>query len=119
MKIFLPGYFTTLNEYISAERRNRHIAARIKRVETEAVQISTLGVLPVKKYPVSIKFVWHCKNTRSDPDNIAFAKKCILDGLQKSNVLAGDGWKQICGFQDEFVLDPENPGVEVSITEVR
>jgi hypothetical protein len=48
-----------------------------------------------------------------DPDNIAAGKKFLLDGLQAAGVISGDGWKQIASLEDRFVVDKENPGVEV------
>jgi len=50
-----------------------------------------------------------------DPDNIAFAKKFILDGFQKGGLIAGDGWKQVTSFSDSFSVDPGTPRVEVTI----
>lgn len=113
--IFLEGEFTTLNDYIDAERSHRHNAARIKKHETVRVQLEANGTLPINEYPVCIVFTWYRKNTRTDPDNVAFAKKFILDGLQKANVLAGDGCKHICGFEDKFFFGSTRVGVEVKI----
>jgi hypothetical protein len=114
-KITLRGKFSTLNEYIEAERGNFHTAARLKKQQTRSVQLDTIGILPVTEYPVRITFTWFCKNIRTDPDNICFAKKSILDGLQVSHVLAGDGWKHIAGFEDIFYVDKEDPRVEIEI----
>lgn len=49
-------------------------------------------------------FVWYCKNRRRDPDNIAFAKKYILDGMQP-HIIASDNWASISGFEDRFEID--------------
>lgn len=51
-------------------------------------------------------------------DNIAFAKKFILDALVKKGVLKDDGWKWVKGFTDEFFVDKKNPRVEVEMEEV-
>jgi len=113
--IFLEGKFPTLNQYIRAERGNLYQAAKIKKTETERVKYSCLGILPVENYPVSIQFIWSQFNHRTDPDNIAFAKKFILDGLVEAGVLAGDGFKQISSFSDTFTLEAD--GVNVIIFE--
>ena len=56
---------------------------------------------------------------RRDVDNIAFAHKFILDGLVSAGVLEGDSRKYVIGLQDEFPEpDPDNPRVEITITEV-
>lgn len=115
IEIFLPGEFTSLNDYIDAERGNKFKAAQIKKDETHRVKFESLGKLPVDEYPVEIEFHWQCKDQKKDPDNIAFAKKFILDGLVASHVLAGDGWKHITGFSDRFILNAKDPGVTVVI----
>lgn len=116
--IFIPDPLTTLNEYSNAERTNRYEAAEIKKVETERVRLACLGVLPIEKYPVRISFMWLCPNKRTDPDNIAFAKKFILDGLQKAGVLKNDSWDYVNGFSDTFNISPAgHVGVNVVITE--
>jgi hypothetical protein len=55
------------------------------------------------------------KNRRRDQDNIAAGKKLVIDGLVQAGVLAGDGWKYVRGFFDEFSVDPTRPGVMVTI----
>ncbi|WP_230197975.1 RusA family crossover junction endodeoxyribonuclease [Megasphaera massiliensis] len=62
-----------------------------------------------------IKFHWVEKNKRRDKDNIAFAKKFILDALQEMGILQNDGWSEILGFSDTFDVDKDNPRIEVSL----
>lgn len=115
--IFIPDPFTTCNEYIDAERANKFKGAEIKKIETERVRWACVGVLPVKAYPIRIDFVWWCPSKRIDPDNIAFAKKFILDGLQKAGVIKNDSWDYTSrGFSDTFRLAKEfNHDVGVGI----
>lgn len=79
-------------------------------------------MLSVKKAkitkPVTIRFRWIEKNSRRDMDNIAFAKKFILDALVKKGVLPDDGWKWVKGFRDEFEIDKGNPRIEVELEEI-
>ena len=114
-KIIIPGTFTTLNEYITANNRNRYESAQIKREETERVVLECYNLRGVKpsEYPLNVAFNWYCPNKKSDPDNIAFAKKFILDGLMDAGMLENDGWKQIASLSDFFHIDKENPRVEV------
>jgi Holliday junction resolvase RusA-like endonuclease len=118
--IFFPDQFTSLNDYISAERGNKYQAAVIKRSETQRVQICAMqaGLRPVQHYPVALTFTWIRKNRRSDPDNIVAAKKYILDGLVRAGVLRDDGWDEIVRFTDIWEIDRDHPGVKVSIEEV-
>lgn len=63
----------------------------------------------------TIEFSWYEKNKRRDKDNVAFAKKFILDAMQEMGILENDGWQQVIGFSDYFFIDKENPRVEVVI----
>jgi Holliday junction resolvase RusA-like endonuclease len=114
--MFIPHQFTTLNQYIKAERTNRYISAKIKREETLLAESYFIG----EKYktPLRIKFIWHIKDKRTDPDNIAFCKKFILDGMVNSKAIENDSIKYIKGFEDEFIIDKDNIGVEVIMEEV-
>ncbi len=66
-----------------------------------------------------LKFTWYARRTTvKDADNIAFAKKFVLDGFMKAGILGNDNRKHITGFQDEFAVDKRNPRVEIDeITE--
>ena len=114
-KIFIPHQFITLNKYINAERKNKFAAAKIKKEETEFVYWTCKG-LKIET-PCKLKFSWFVKDKRSDPDNIAFAKKFILDGFIKANVIPNDNMQHIIGFVDEFVVNKENIGVEIEVIE--
>lgn len=116
MKITIPGEFTDLNTYIRAERTPRvgHLlASKIKHEETDRLAYTQGKVHRL----TTVHFTWICKNKKKDPDNIAFAKKFILDGLVKAGVLENDGWKHIKGFTDMFKVDKDNPRVEVWLEE--
>ena len=115
IEIVLDGEFTTLNEYILAERGHYRKAAEIKKFETQRVRLETIGVLPVplEYYPLVVTFHWYRKNQKSDPDNVSFAKKFILDGLQVAGIIKGDGWKEIAEFYDYFYAPSTNPHVTI------
>ena len=104
-EILIEHRFTSLNDYIEAERSNKYIAAHIKKNETEIARVSALtSGVTIDRYPVSILFQWHRTDQRTDPDNIQFGAKFILDGLVKAGVLENDSWKHIKGIQHEFFL---------------
>lgn len=116
----IMGRFPSLNDYISAERRNRHIAAKMKRTETERVKEAALSAgIPTFSDPVTVSFRWIEPNTRRDVDNVAFAKKFILDGLVNAGVLPSDSRKHVTGLKDDFSeVDKNSPRVVVTIEEV-
>ena len=115
--IYFDYKFTTLNEYIDAERSSKYKAAAIKKRETNLTYLLVKGALNRKTIekidkPVNLIFIWHEKNRKRDPSNIAFAKKFIEDGMVKAGLLENDGHKQIVSLKDEFVFDGKY-GVEV------
>lgn len=108
----LPG----LNEYTEANRRHRQCGAALKRAaEKSVVQYIRVARLNPFAGPVLLTFGWHERDRRRDCDNVAFAKKFILDALVKAGILADDGRKHVVGFSDEFHVDPANPRVVITI----
>lgn len=113
------GELPSLNKYINVDRTNRFEGARMKRNATDSVhweckeQLSrNFNTIITEAY---ISILWICKNKKEDPDNISFEKKYILDGLQTAGVISGDGWKNVCGFEDDYAIDAEDPRVEVTL----
>lgn len=100
-KIKIVGKMPSLNEYIRACRGNAHYGARMKS-DIESVIIPQLAKLKKIEKPVHITFIWHEINKRRDKDNVAAAKKFILDALQKSGKLINDNNDYIAGFTDKF-----------------
>lgn len=100
--------FPTLNEYIDCERGSTIAAAAMKKKCTEQVREQCLSqqIQPVNG-KVDLLFEWH-SSTRHDPDNVAFAKKFILDGLQSAGVIENDNRKFIGTMADEIIQDDED-----------
>jgi len=97
-----------LNEYIDCERGSTIAAAAMKKKCTEQVKEQCLlqQIQPVNG-KIDLLFEWH-SSTRHDPDNVAFAKKFILDGLQAAGVLENDNRKFIGTMADEIIQDDED-----------
>jgi Holliday junction resolvase RusA-like endonuclease len=55
-----------------------------------------------------VRFEWHERTKKRDADNIASAKKFILDALVKMRVIEDDGRKYVKGFYDVIVDDKED-----------
>lgn len=106
--------FTSLNEYINAERINKYKANNIKQKETNLIAFYANLFPNIKKYPVKIYFIWHINNKNKDLDNQAFAKKFIIDGLVKSGVLKSDNINHIIEYNDKVIYD-KNEYVEIEI----
>lgn len=118
--LVIDGEFTTLNNYISAERSNKFLASKIKKSESMRAQVAAFAyparLDAAKRYDVIC--TWFRKDTRTDPDNIAFAIKFILDGLQTSGFLPSDRWEHIASICHTFEIDRSEPRVEIAFEEV-
>lgn len=97
----IPLKMPSLNEYINACRTNRHMGAKMKRDIEEAIGWH-IATLPRFEHPVKIHFHWIEGNRRRDLDNVAFAKKFILDALVKCGKLKDDNRRCVTGFVDTF-----------------
>ena len=119
-RLVIEGTLPSLNEYINAERSQRHAAARMKREAQELVSWYIRAQLgsQVASKPVRMHYLWVVPSRRKDRDNIAFAKKFVQDALVKMGFLHNDGWKYVLGWSDDFDVDPDRPRIEVTITEV-
>lgn len=91
----------SLNEYINICRTNKYGAAKFKKSIEEQIAIY-LARLPEYKNPIKIHFHWVEENKRRDFDNVAFAKKFILDAMVKQGKLKDDNRKCVTGFTDTF-----------------
>ena len=118
-KFTIAGRLDGMNELISANRRSQYIGAKEKREQQDICKhaIRACKVRPVLKYPVRIVLNWYEKNIMRDPDNIAAAKKFIMDALQETKTIRNDGFKEIKSFGDLFYVDKKNPRIEVVIIE--
>ena len=97
----IPMKLPSLNEYIDVCRGNRYKAAKFKR-DVEGAIALFLRFVPKLEKPVIIHFTWVEENKRRDYDNIAFAKKFVLDALVKSGKLKDDNRRFVRGFSDSF-----------------
>lgn len=111
---FLIRYkLPSLNEYTAACRANAYKGAKFK-AEVEVIigwaikQALTSKRLQKPTKPVVVKFEWHEKTKKRDADNVAFAKKFILDALVKCGVLKDDSRKYVKGFYDAIIDDKED-----------
>lgn len=111
MEFKIPFRLMSLNEYINLNRMCKFEASDTKKQLENNIMLFLHGKVTE---PVHVTFVWLEPNRRRDKDNVAFAKKFILDALQKKGVLQGDGNRWITGFTDEFVYG-QGEGVIVTL----
>ena len=113
---YIPGKLPSLNDYIRECRGNKYQAAVTKRV-TEQYLMVYMRQAPVFDGPVYLSFHWIEHGHRRDPDNIAFAKKFVLDALVKGGHIPNDTARYIAGFSDTFAQGAEY-GLRLHIKEV-
>lgn len=112
----------SLNDYIMACRSNKYAGAEFKKDIEEVIGWAiraalASGTLHKPTRPVMIRFEWHEKTKRRDADNIASAKKYILDALVKKGVLIDDSRKYVKGFYDT-IIDDKSDFVKVELIEM-
>ena len=95
-KFVIPGRLMSLNEYDVDARANRLKVARDKKsmMLVAALAIREAAIRQIDG-PVDICIRWIEPTRRRDWDNVTFAKKAILDDLQKENVIPSDSSKRI------------------------
>lgn len=118
-KFVMPGSLPGLNLLIAANRVNRYKGAKLKRdADMQVVAaIRKCHVGAVKKYPVEIRVWFYEKDHRRDIDNIYSGGKYVLDALQETGILQGDGQKYVDRLRYGHHTDPKYPRVEVEIIE--
>lgn len=112
----IQGTLPTLNQYVNAERTSRFVAAKIKRETQDAIMWQMLGH-PVFKGHVYVAFTWIRPDMRSDKDNVAFAKKFVLDALQEAGVIKNDSWRMCTPFDLGYKVNKQNPRTIVRIAD--
>ena len=101
MKFEINMKLPSLNDYIDVCRANKFKAAKYK-AELEQKIGLFLMKMPRWTKPIKINFVWIEGNKRRDLDNICFAKKFILDAMQKYGKLENDNRNYVYAFTDSF-----------------
>ena len=96
----------SLNTYINACRSNRFQGGKMKKDLENDIGVF-IAKLPRFEKPVRIHFHWVEGNKRRDLDNVAFAKKFILDALVKNGKLKDDNRKCVTAFTDTFEYSNE------------
>lgn len=116
-KFVIPKELTDLNTFIKHTNINFIVGNQTKRKNTDIATIAVLQakLKPITEYPVHVEFNWHSSNQKKDIDNVAFAKKFILDGMVEAKFIENDSRKFVSSFSDNFYIDKDNPRIEVVV----
>ena len=96
----------SLNEYINVCRANKFQASKFKKDIENDIGVF-IARLPKYEKPIKIHFHWIEGSKRRDLDNVAFAKKFILDAMVKFGKLKDDNRKYVTEFSDTFSYGKE------------
>lgn len=102
-KVFceIPFRLPSLNEYINVCRTNPYKASKFKKDLENDIGVF-INHIPVFDKPIKIHFHWVEENKKRDLDNVAYAKKHILDAMVKCGKLKDDNRKCVTAFTDTF-----------------
>lgn len=115
----IQGTMPGLNDFLAAVNKHRLNGNKMKQEQTERVAWVAKSQLPVFTKQINLTFVYREKNKKRDKDNIAFAKKFILDGLVMAGRVPNDTWAWIGDWSEAFIVDAADPGITVIINEVK
>lgn len=101
MKYEINMKLPSLNDYIKVCRTNKYMAAKYKADIEQQIGLYLMK-MPKWTNPIKIHFHWIEGNKKRDLDNICFAKKFILDAMQKYGKLENDNRKHVTAFTDSF-----------------
>lgn len=110
---FIGKNLAKLNEHDSANRANKFGGANLKKKMTELVAGELEGKRVITS-PVKLGFVWGY-SSKHDFDNIAFARKYVLDGMVKAHILPNDNQKWVKGFLGDEFIKVEEGGEYVTV----
>ena len=124
--IWLPIEYPSQNKYINQERiklrGKRHGtmgSIMRKKLIDETYWLLKSGKNKPIKTPCKLRFTWYMKDRKKDVDNIAYAKKFILDAMVNANIIPNDTFRYIKGFIDDFkVIDNVHKEIGVMIERV-
>ena len=117
--LIIPGRFPGLNEIIKAAKRSPYVYSEMKKEYSALVWASALEQRIRPVCSARFTFTWVEANRHRDLDNVAAAKKFLLDGLVDAGVIKTDGWAHVLGWVDVFKVDQRYPRVEVVIQEMK
>lgn len=118
----IPGFNEMINGAMTFGSRRKGIIANsytaMKKKWITRIQsaVRAAEIEPVET--LYLKILWIETNRKRDPDNIATFIKFILDGLQKADVIENDGWAQVKGWENKFIVGDKR-GVNVRVYDAR
>lgn len=112
---FIPGPLPGLNDF-EGNKRWAYRKAKSNWTLIISIAIKQAKLKPVKR--AFIQWEWVEPAQRRDPDNFtSMGRKFALDSLVKCGILPDDGWNEVVGWVDSWLVDKDKPGVYVTLEE--
>lgn len=110
----IDGKLDGLNEYTDDCRASKFSGYSTKKRNELQVRLAVVkyGQKVVKSYPIHPTIIWYDATNR-DVDNIIFAKKFIMDALQKQGIIQNDSRRYVDGYTDIVRTDKKHPRIVV------
>lgn len=115
-QVVIPLPLTSMNVYSDAQRTHWTKGHKVKKNNTYICMMHVRKAMSegtVFKTPCKLKFTWVVPNKKKDADNIASAKKFVLDGMQEAGLIKNDNLNHITGFEDIFIVDKSQKSVVI------
>ncbi len=113
---WVPGPLPGMNDF--AGKKSGWLYRQAK---SNLTVIVSLAIKQEKLKPMQRAFIiweWREPTKRRDPDNFtSMGRKFVLDALVKCGILPDDGWDEILGWEDSWVVDTDKPGVWITLEE--
>jgi hypothetical protein len=112
--LYLAIKFPGMNEMIAAAKKSPYAYSAMKKKFTQIVAWEAKIHL-TKRKNASFIFKWYEENNRRDPDNVAAAKKFVLDGLVMAEIIPKDTRKCVLGWEEIVIYKQKRRGVEITL----
>lgn len=112
------GSLPTLNEYLTKVRLNKDAGFAMAKAATNKCMRACFNLQHyTDKARLDVILNWHFTNYQTDPDNIYFGVKFILDGLVNSGKLKNDGCANVRNIFHQYSIS-NRKGVTVTLIEL-
>ena len=116
--IVIPRELPDLNQIIAESKNHWGSYSTLKKTNTQIVAYCAKQATKRRYKKIDLDITWYCKDKRKDKDNIMVGVKFVLDGLVMAGIIQNDGWAHVGEIRHRFMVDKQDPRVEVTITEV-
>lgn len=118
-KFTIPGRLPGKNEIRKADRTGwKSGNSQMREAKNRCIQAIEEANLKPFSHRVSIGYTWIEPNQRRDPSNVRHGDQFIQDALVACGIIKDDGPRYVGPrMWDVFECDPENPRIEVEITD--